>query len=362
MTTLPPTPVTGSDAPTSLLGKRARSKEEVSEQSVNNHPLNIQGYWVKHVLDKDACTAFCQGMETQPMPSFASTNLGESPRVLGSFGAWGDPESFHNPIRRAMNQTIFDAIAPNLPTRADQHVQFVMDRFSKRLKGSKVGGESMHRDEAPSQHLQKDDVVLGGFVALSEDQFFSCVPGSHTDTPTKGSGFKKQKVDPQVKARLRNIRVPQGSCIVFYQRILHNVKATSYKADSYRLYCGWRLTKDPEPLFGAAYLEQVLRDQAVPKLPSGQPIPVYAKLHKVNWLDKTMKPHGYSLASWSKAVFSEAQREDYMRTTDGSEYSLARRFLPSLASQNQCFAPYTRLERHMLGLQGTEGTSLQLVE
>lgn len=56
----------------------------------------------------------------------------------------------------------------------------------------------------------------------------------------------------------------------------------------YRVFTGWRVTDDTNPLIpnNIPALKDMLKQQSVMKLKSGQTPPMYAKLHWTNWVDK----------------------------------------------------------------------------
>jgi hypothetical protein len=94
--------------------------------------------------------------------------------------------------------------------------------------------------------------------------------------------------------------------ILFHQNILHEVKAQKASFESHRLYLGWRLTDSDKPLFDNSL---VFINQSVPKIPSGQIPPMYAKLHWVNHkhlldeISNRIKPH--YIDPKTKKVFRE---------------------------------------------------------
>jgi len=72
---------------------------------------------------------------------------------------------------------------------------------------------------------------------------------------------------------------------VFFEHIVHEVRATPAAHDMYRLFTGWRVTiGDNEPM--DRNLPGLLAEQGVVTLKSGQTPPMYALLHWTNWTDR----------------------------------------------------------------------------
>ena len=200
--------------------------------------------------------------------------------TLGGFGALATPSSFHHPdirfIRRSVYNLIKKVLKPLFPNHS--RLELLFDRVSVRRVGTSTSTESWHRDVSPVS--LPGDVILGGWVNLDPDgypsQSFSCSPGTHTDEPGVNTGFVKTKIAPTNK---KVYEVPPGHVILFHQNILHEVKAQKAKVESHRLYLGWRLTNSDKPLFDHS---KIIEIQGVPRIPSGQIPPMYAKLHMVN--------------------------------------------------------------------------------
>ena len=150
--------------------------------------------------------------------------------------------------------------------------------------GLAPSAESWHRDEA--ELALPDDLLFGGWWTFDdEDQFFSCVPGSHVAV-SGNKGFALVKDKEQIKAYKQasaKVRIPPGSIIVFYERILHEVLAKKAPRTMLRQFLGWRLTKSDEPLYP---IDAKFKMQAVMPLKSNQTPPMFAKLHWTNWRDK----------------------------------------------------------------------------
>lgn len=234
-------------------------------------------------------------------------------RVLGGFGAQATASSFHHPKARALRVQVAKRtreFAREL-AQATGHVRVeeLMDRLAIRLPGSSIKAETAHRDCAPLGKEQMEDVIYGGWVNLEKEcQYFTCWPGSAVGYAQARVGFalekapggkadgeeaaketpaeKKARLQAQIEEKYgqpKTIEVPSGHRVLFRQTILHLVHKSSVPKDkaegALRLYQGLRLTDDTEPLFGQAYLDTTLEEQAAPLLPSGQTPTFYAKMH-----------------------------------------------------------------------------------
>mgnify|MGYP001240746973 FL=1 len=218
------------------------------------------------------------------MPEFKP---GAKTFVMGGFSALGNPSSFHNPWVRGMRLDamgevlgIMEAIRPDDRYRLEQ----LFDRMMFRPSGVSATAESWHRDEAALAH--PTDLIFGGWWNLDdEDQIFSCVPGTHRGV-VGHAGFAPIKDKATIrgfKDASVQVRVPPGSILIFYERIVHEVVSRKASHDMFRLFLGWRLTTTTEPLYP---LGDKLKRQAVMPLKSNQVPPMYARLHWTNWRGK----------------------------------------------------------------------------
>jgi len=240
--------------------------------------------------------------------------------ALGGFGALGTASSFHHPDIRFIRNYIYDHLKPQLgEIYSEYKLEMLFDRLCIRTKGQSISKEQWHRDV--SIHKLDDDIILGGWINLGPvSQYFSCVPCTHLETSTR-SGFSKEST-PDIKGTL--YKVEPGQIILFYQNILHEVKPGKIKDTSYKLFLGWRLTKSSEPLYNH---REIILEQSVPPLPSGQTPPMYAKLHRVN--------HREKLENFSKLFKPEL--------IDNNTGFIFREF-PSLKQLDYMFRSYTQKE------------------
>jgi hypothetical protein len=189
-------------------------------------------------------------------------------KVLGGFGAYGNPSSYHHPDLRTFRHSLWLYIENLLKEiHRGKYLQCIADRFSVRLKDKPVTPESWHRDMSiPYDQLPQGIVLYGGWINLDTDnsQFFSCVPGSHLQSED-GSGFARLSASEAAhyKARKELIEIPPGHCILFNERIVHEVVKTKQTIDeSYRLYNKYLISDSPLQIFGQAVFE-ALENQGI---------------------------------------------------------------------------------------------------
>lgn len=255
-------------------------------------------------------------------PILESTNQDEKEPhrpVLSYFGAMSCPSSFHNtmvrdlrsalhPLAKKLLQHHPDAMTSSTPYRFHQ----LFDRLSWRLKDKMPGTkESAHRDQSP--HKKPGDHIFGGWINLDDSPFaypqrFTCIPGTHNDQDADcKTGFAK--LDPKTidESRFQTILIPPRSWIIFSQNIIHQVNPKKPLLDSFRLYTGFRLTQHKSPL--QSDLLEVMKNQAVPQLPSGQSPVMIESLHWCKYM---------RVVEWSTRVFrSEVLRSYIPKKTRG---------------------------------------------
>lgn len=201
--------------------------------------------------------------------------------VLGAFGAFGNPASFHSKEIYALRYIIFNklkSVFKNLDP--DRKLEMLFDRLAIRREGTTLGGETFHRDTCSIQ--DKEDQIYGGWINLDseETQYFSCVPGTHM---CRGRGGF-EKIEGKYKDTKVKIAVKPKNIIIFNQNIIHEIFSQKIKKTNIRLYLGWRHTYSDIPLLNDPKDPQkniniILRDQIVPVLPSGDIPYMYSKQH-----------------------------------------------------------------------------------
>ena len=107
----------------------------------------------------------------EAIASFPEYCDGASRSILGGFGAFGVPSSFHGAFARQLRQAVngpgeralHSLMAP------DEYIHQLYDRIRYRPAGVTFSGESWHRDVA-SSHLSilPDDAIYGGFVNFND--------------------------------------------------------------------------------------------------------------------------------------------------------------------------------------------------
>lgn len=300
----------------------------------------------------------------QAVDEFPEFVPGANRLVLGSFGALGNPSSFHHPLVRHCRMLCARASVglfrrhiqaarkrPQGRSRGaareaqTRRLELLWDRVCWRRQGDFINFESPHRDVAA--HALPTDEVFGGWLNLdSESQYFTCIPGSQFDVSSGRKGCCTERVDS--RDTMRRIEVPPGHEVVFFQQILHEVPKGRIDHDSFRLFVGWRLTDSESSLQDRAAAmrrldvpttETLLHTQGVPLLPSGQRAPMYAKTHIINWPAK--------LKEWADAsVVSQCKVWTVVR---GKRVHLPPRYLSSLKELGlPLYPPYEEEERSVM--------------
>ena len=220
--------------------------------------------------------------------------------VTGGFAALGNPASFHNELSRKLRIIGYQKMKllmkeyvsrlGYIDPRKPYNLQALSDRIMYRNKGQKPVAEAWHRDVMSPGKIEYEDEVFGGWINLdSQDQYFSCIPGSHTTEVQKtlDAGFatltdavsniytqnSQKKPTPSILkpyiaevTKYRHLfQVPPGYMVVFPQYILHEVVANKAQYNMRRQFTGWRLTPSKEPLYPLEEFDQ----QAVIPLPGG---------------------------------------------------------------------------------------------
>ena len=201
--------------------------------------------------------------------------------VLGAFGAFGNPASFHSKEIYALRYILFHKLKflfKNVdPSRK---LEMLFDRLAIRREGASIAGESFHRDTCSM--MSTDDNIYGGWINLddTETQYFSCVPGTHTCAGR--GGF--ERIQGDYKDTKIKIPVKPKQVLIFNQNIIHEIFKQKIKKTNIRLYLGWRHTYSDVPLLSdpkdpQKNINKVLKDQIVPVLPSGDVPFMYSKQH-----------------------------------------------------------------------------------
>ena len=201
--------------------------------------------------------------------------------VLGAFGALGNPASFHSFLIYKLRYILFKKLSKifsNLDS--NKNLECLFDRIAIRRENTDISAESFHRDTCSLRGEQ--DVIYGGWINLdlSENQYFSCVPGTHTCTG-KG-GF--ERIDGNFNSRKVKYTIKPKQVIIFDQNLIHEIFKQRIKKTNIRLYLGWRHTISSIPLFNSKKdnqynITEIIKKQLVPPLPSGDLPYMYTKNH-----------------------------------------------------------------------------------
>ncbi len=283
--------------------------------------------------------------------------------VLGGFGALGNPASFHNPLARELRLQGYAALVEQIfrpmieqrlskEQRENMKIEMLFDRMMYRIASQKPSAEAWHRDVMPAHYIQREDELFGGWLNLdTQNQYFSCIPGSHLGIVQKEltSGFAtidKEKVK-MVSRYKHRFTIPPGHLAIFPQYIIHEVVANAARYDMMRLFYGWRLTMSDNLLRPEIPTE--MERQAVMRLPGGMIPPMYAKNHISFFLRRPFRtipnrPHRVNLIEWSRDTM--LPRTLVEKHGKGGDYEIVRRHMLSLQEYGfPKYLPYTEEEK-----------------
>ncbi len=291
-----------------------------------------------------ACLDFPEYIRSPSNPEKNSKNQ-DLLYVLGGFGAYGNPSSFHNlfvrDLRKRANKAIRkNVLNPLISTYPDPEFakklksQVLFDRMMNRPAMQEPTAEAWHRDiiDKKIAEIKPGDIVFGGWVNTSKyPQKFSYIPGSHLGVDLyslKSGGFaepgfifdkpigqvqKKIKATDEedekeeLKTELKELRskrkklyelfkkykqqtiIPPGYGIAFPQYILHEVVSKGVNHPIKRVFTGYRLTTTNELLMvdmktrKPTLLEDV-KKQTIMRLGGGMLPPMYSSNHSSNFL------------------------------------------------------------------------------
>jgi hypothetical protein len=218
----------------------------------------------------------------------------------------------------------------------------VVDRMMIRPAGVSPSPELWHRDEAKG--LEPGEFAFGGWINLDDaDQTFIGVPHSHLDAKSESRGFYtiSKFLHKDCAERSVRIRVPPGHILIFYENLIHCVASATKKYPSYRQFISWAVTKSEKVIIPG--LDSRIEDQAIIPLKSGQLPPIYAKLHLVNWPEKT--------SAFAKNVKPEYRSKHTFKSGRfaGTTIRVPQRFMKSLREMNHPMYPeYSEYETKIL--------------
>lgn len=244
--------------------------------------------------------------------------------VLGGFAGLANPASFHNDLVRSLRKECRNAVLPlfrelinsyaNDTLRKETKLEMLFDRMMYRQKSQEPSAETWHRDVISPEKIEENDELFGGWLNLdTDDQYFSCIPGSHLGVRQKKLEkgkfvtIPKEEIDIIGKYRYK-FSVPPGHIVIFPQYILHEVLSKKSENNMMRVFTGWRTTVSKDYLHQKT--KEMIEMQAAMQLPSGQIPPMFAASHENYYRWKQFKPipnktHKVNLIEWSVDTFSE---------------------------------------------------------
>jgi hypothetical protein len=275
--------------------------------------------------------------------------------VMGGFGAYGNPASFHNPIVRELRMEttphmteFFKRQFQGAFPEETFYIERLFDRMCVRKTGTTIPKETWHRDLNPMTMVLVDkkeklytprsnEHIFGGWINLDDTpQYFSCALSTHTDPIVLKKGRSESGFTAQEKAshdiKPTKVPVPPGHAVVFYQRILHQVAPHRYKQDSFRQFQLFRIVCSsivPEPLFPRETIHKWIHDQATPLLPSGQHPPMFSSNHSSIYL---FRDNQHDPIEFSKKIHPHCLKQQTCHSgkNKGRSYTIVHRFMTSL--------------------------------
>lgn len=326
-------------------------------------------------------------------------------RVLGGFGAYGNPSSFHHPDVRELRSWVKHRVAPifrayakqNFKHHKDVKLEALYDRWCVRGKSfGAVTAESWHRDiydPATGRDLRplpktleggtQQDIITGGWVNVGDlPQYFRGLVGTHNSPEAiaaqdAGGGFamlsKEQVAEQRLAERLAaqanqtfgscttngkgEIHIPPGHMLIFFQRLLHSVAPTKHDPQgrpSVRMFTSFRLTTELKPLLPG--LDRVVTNGGVPVIPSGQMPAMFSNNHYAFMSQTYVKrTRDKKYREWAGKTFQPAtlyhkktKTDTYVvpgSPDDADPYANKRRAMTSLASYGMHDSKYKYSER-----------------
>jgi hypothetical protein len=300
--------------------------------------LSTEGYVVLPLLGLDYIRKHKRTIKSldRMMESYPEFIPGKNRRyVLGGFGAFGNPSSFHHPYIRLFRQWSLSYLYPMFSSyellnhhehsEPLRNIEELPDRMLKRLVGDKPSDETWHRDTSPNANAGDD--IFGGWINFDDrNQYFSAASETYIRANPSGKGFVKLTDDEHKYAASNKqlITIPPGHIIVFFQNALHEIHGKKQSYNMYRLFIGFRLTHSPTSL--TKNIDKLIKEQAVLPLKSGQIPPMYAVNHEICWLVQKLVP-------WSDESFKPECKCMLTRKSGklkGQSFEIVQRYIGSL--------------------------------
>lgn len=298
-------------------------------------------------------------------------------RVLGGFGAFGNPSSFHHPTVRRFRSSLKAALRPLFAAYAEMvlgttdgvALEALFDRLCVRCEAFKrpvpeawhrdiYDGESYklrplphsipaddsdddeplderHRRKTTAAPRLREDLLFGGWTNLdAREQAFVCLPKTH-DEPLRGKkGFASfdeaeikeyrfnERLAAQASGRMGNtvrfnakgeVIVPPGHTIVFLQRLIHSVKGGK-QPDTPALRLFHGFRLTGER---ASLMDHAVavENGGVPRIPSGQLPPMFSSNHFAFFCsDKTSEWRDWSVRTFYDVCLFERDGKKTYKT------------------------------------------------
>jgi hypothetical protein len=301
-------------------------------------------------------------------------------RVLGGFGALGNPSSFHHPevrvFRRMRKKLLLRPVMAAFARqtfgegRCDEvRMESLFDRLCVRCEDfHRPVAEAWHRDIygaaayklRPLPHTLPGgaaDLLFGGWTNLDHrEQRFVGLLSTHREAVTRGqSGFAEfskadvqkfrfnerllQQADRRFGHTLHtdakgHVRVPPGHAILFQQELVHSVvSGPQPETPALRVFHGVRLTTETVPLFDVA---AAIDNGGVPRIPSGQIPPMFSSNHYQFFASHERYRRWGEQTFRRECLFERRTRTNAVYYTPGSRGDRNRaanagRYMPSLS-------------------------------
>lgn len=346
------------------------------------HDLRVDGYTVLPFAVYDCGAFFAEAVreDMEQYPEFKRSASDDMQKyVMGAFGAFGNPASFHSKgvreVRAQANdmaRSVFRAMYADDADRDSLVCEQLFDRVVQRHVGDSLSHEKWHRDTTPkvvrlpravdNELYSNSEIKIrertatatnvgtlyGGWVNLSDrnvNQKFVCVPGTHTQKASKeGFGTLSKQETEHFGSAKRIVTIPPGYWLLFNQNIVHQVRSYKVRAPELRVHIAFNISRGkPRALFGDVYKKRVIRDLETPLIPSGQIPPLFSPNHLACFSNR--------LSDWARACLHE--RFVYTHTFSskasraGQEIRVPYRFI--IRHDLSCSIPrYSKIDIHVL--------------
>lgn len=314
--------------------------------------LSKDGVAIVPIFNKEQTQGHRKNIQDIFFPEFLNQ---QPPYVMGGFGAYGNPSSFHHPHIRQLRQDAYPVMKEFFQKTFQGKTCFLeqmFDRVCVRRAGTSTSKETWHRDVCPRVVDPNQEHVFGGWINLDDEpQYFSCSLSTHRAGCGSKTGFVAQST-PTSKAD--RVKIPSGCAIVFYQNILHQVLPKKQKKDSFRLFQAFRVIvsdTQPDPLYPRKMTNKWISDQAVPLLPSDQHPPMYSSNHSSVFLfsNGPNDPIVFSKNCHPSCLISKTCNSGKNK---GKTYQIVQRHMTSLRDYNiPLFPTYTKQEKQIFSPQ-----------